>query len=987
MNTFKHLILFYNPISKHNLKNQISPLLACLFFLWQVQTWGQNPVQVVDTQCNFSVTAQIISPTCSGGDDGSIRLQASSTPDGTAVNYTWLNANVDATTNVASNLSAGSYRVRAANNNCADTLTFSLLDPDPIIAPTLDTTFCGEGGVINLLSGIRGGTGNYVISATSISGMPINCATCQSQFFIDQTTIISMRVEDQNGCLASRFIYVKVLPALEATIQTRDETCNENGEIRVLVNGGSGDYLYSINDGLFQTSNVFSDLTGNRDYEILVFDLEGCITNVQTSVAANPDFAVPNINASASVSCFGAEDATINIEIESDEPLEIRLDNSISPVDVRIFENVNAGQHTISIRQGEDCVNEYDIFIAEPDPIELTSTASATSCQGGSDGEVQLQVSGGNGGYTFSLDGMNFGSDNTFQDLPEGNYLAYVKDSSGCTETVAFQVDGPPAFPGFGINITPSCFSVPSGSILIVEAGKLALGDFSFSLDSINWQTEPLFDGLPTGEYTLYIRDDYLGCVYVYSLFVSETVDPETELAISDVSCPGGTNGSVVANINPNLPPEYYEYALNGQNFGDENRFDDLAPGGYILYVRDTLDCIFEFPFVIDEPDEPNLDFEIQDVSCYGGDNGRVVIHAQSENGPFQYALSNSGFQDDSTFVGLASNEYVSLLRDANGCIFAANVSVTQPDSIHSGLTIIDETCGDGNGILASLPQGGIPPYRFEWSTGDTVPILTGLSTGFYKLQVMDAANCINKADAFIDDLPGPIVLADQTNISCNGMATGAIDLTVIGGTSPFQYVWSHGVYTEDIAELKAGGYIVTVMDINGCNSTKSYTVVEPDPIELSYQSGQSGEYWFINLIVLGGVPPYEYSWSNGETSQDIFNLTSGTYKVEVTDQENCTREIEIYVGTTATEEPKWAQRLSIFPIPAEDQLTIDFGEPFRQSLQLSLFDLSRRVIRTIFIENQSQVILPLESLSAGMYILQFQQDGQSFYRKILKTP
>lgn len=972
---------------RSTLYNPISPPLVLIFLIscvTHVNTWGQDPVQVVDTQCAFSVTAQLIAPTCAAGNDGSIRLQASATPDGTTVSYTWLNANVDVSTNVISNLSAGSYLVRVVSTACADTLTFSLLDPAPVTAPTIDTTFCGEGGVINLLRGISGGSGNYIVNATSISGTPINCATCQAQFFIDRTTIISMQVEDENGCTASRFIYVKVLPALEANIQTTDETCNQNGEIVINVTGGSGDYLYSINDGVFQTSNVFSDLAGDRNYDILVFDLEGCLTRVATNVTNNPSFAIPVITASESVSCFGAEDAVVMVDIESDRPIEIRLDNSLGPLDNGMFENVRAGQHIIRIREGDDCVNDYEIFIEEPEQISFTSTSSATTCQGGSNGEVQLQASGGNGNFVYSLDGENFSPNNIFRDLPEGNYLAYAKDQNECTETIAFSIEGPAFVPGFNINITPSCHGTPTGSILIVESGKLILGDFSFSLDSMNWQNDPFFGDIPSNDYTLYIRDDVLGCIYTFSLFVPESEDPNTALDITHVSCPGGTNGSVIVNIDSNLPPENYEYALNAQNFTSENRFNDLSSGGYIVYVRDTLGCVFETPFVINEPDEPVLEFELKEVSCYGGMDGELTVHVESEHGPFQYALNNGGFQEDSTFISLSSNAYVSLIRDANGCVFAENVNISEPDSISFGLTIVDETCGDGNGILVSLPQGGTPPYRFDWNTGDTTAIVTGLISGIYKLSVIDAANCNNQTNAFVDDLPGPIVLADQTNIDCNGMATGAIDLTVIGGTSPFRFVWSHGVYTEDIKELSAGGYVVTVVDVNSCSSTKSYTVVEPDPIELSYQSGQSGDYWFINLIVVGGVPPYEYTWSNGQTSEDIFNLEPGTYTVEVKDDQDCIRTIDIYVGTTSTNEPIWAETMRIFPIPAQDQITIEFGEN-QQVLQLSLLDLSGKILQQVSIQNQSKINWSLQDIPSGMYLFQFQQDGQSFYRKIVK--
>ncbi len=131
------------------------------------------------------------------------------------------------------------------------------------------------------------------------------------------------------------------------------------------------------------------------------------------------------------------------------------------------------------------------------------------------------------------------------------------------------------------------------------------------------------------------------------------------------------------------------------------------------------------------------------------------------------------------------------------------------------------------------------------------------------------------------------------TNVSCNGANDGSINLTVTGGASCTAYAfnWSNGATTEDVSNLTAGNYSVTITDANGCSTNSSFTLTEP---ALLVSSGVAATYvcgtnvscngandGSINLTVTGGADmctAYTFNWSNGATTEDVSNLTAGNY-------------------------------------------------------------------------------------------------------------
>ncbi len=205
---------------------------------------------------------------------------------------------------------------------------------------------------------------------------------------------------------------------------------------------------------------------------------------------------------------------------------------------------------------------------------------------------------------------------------------------------------------------------------------------------------------------------------------------------------------------------------------------------------------------------------------------------------------------------------------------------------------------GGSDGAIYISVSGGEQPYTYSWSNGAVIEDIDSLTAGNYFITVTDTRNK-SETDTILITEPDPdsIILVFITqHVSIYGGKDGAIDLIVRGGVKPYTYHWSNNYETEDINNLSAGIYSVTVTDAIDSIKIDSTTINEPDPNPIilnlkekhvTVYGGNDGE---IELTVTGGVSPYEYKWSNGETTKNIVGLVAGVYAVTVTDATSKTK-------------------------------------------------------------------------------------------------
>ncbi|WP_427873899.1 MBG domain-containing protein [Flavobacterium sp. MMS24-S5] len=251
----------------------------------------------------------------------------------------------------------------------------------------------------------------------------------------------------------------------------------------------------------------------------------------------------------------------------------------------------------------------------------------------------------------------------------------------------------------------------------------------------------------------------------------------------------------------------------------------------------------------------------------------------------------------------LTAGTYSITITDANSCQRTFSYTINQPAAALSAATgggKTDVSCNGGaNGTATVAPTGGTPGYTYSWNTTpvQTTATATGLAAGTYTVTVTDFYGC-QTTRSFTINQPATSLSASpagQTDILCNGYATGSATVSATGGTPGYTYSWSpSGGTAETATGLTAGTYTVTVTDANSCQATQSFTITEPGALvaspaaqtNIACRGGLTGS---ATVTATGGAGSYTYSWApSGGTAATATGLAAGTYVVTVTDANNC---------------------------------------------------------------------------------------------------
>ncbi|MFT5779939.1 MAG: hypothetical protein ACI837_002899, partial [Crocinitomicaceae bacterium] len=210
------------------------------------------------------------------------------------------------------------------------------------------------------------------------------------------------------------------------------------------------------------------------------------------------------------------------------------------------------------------------------------------------------------------------------------------------------------------------------------------------------------------------------------------------------------------------------------------------------------------------------------DVSCYGGANGTAISTTPGSENIVGYMWSNS--TPTPATINLMAGNYTLIETDINGCTDTVNFMITQPDSIEIASTVTSNDCYDGaEGEITIMVTGGTPNYMYLWNTSESTNVITGLSAGSYLVQVTDSNNCVQNGIYTITEpmqISSIAVVTDEVTL-----ANGSIDLTPVGGTAPYTFLWDNAMITEDITGLSSGLYSCTITDSLNCSVVVTYFV------------------------------------------------------------------------------------------------------------------------------------------------------------------
>ena len=219
---------------------------------------------------------------------------------------------------------------------------------------------------------------------------------------------------------------------------------------------------------------------------------------------------------------------------------------------------------------------------------------------------------------------------------------------------------------------------------------------------------------------------------------------------------------------------------------------------------------------------------------------------------------------------------------------------VTQNSALTASVLATSTGCGTSAIGTATVTASGGTGYTYHWNNGQSDSTASNLVAGNYSVTVTDAAGCTATATATVAQGNNTLAASTTvTNVTCNGLTNGDVDLTVSGGTINYAYNWSGGTTSQNLTGVPAGNYTVTVTDAHSCTATASATVTQPSAVVATPSVVNAGcglsSSGSASVAVSGGSGAYTYLWSNTQTTDTILNLSGGTYTVTVTDAHSCT--------------------------------------------------------------------------------------------------
>jgi hypothetical protein len=429
------------------------------------------------------------------------------------------------------------------------------------------------------------------------------------------------------------------------------------------------------------------------------------------------------------------------------------------------------------------------------------------------------------------------------------------------------------------------------------------------------------------------------------------------------------------------------------------------ASGTYFVTVTNQL-CVSNSSVVVsvtvccsaDAHADKSYYCEGEDVHLFSNlsTGGNVVSY--SWTGPNGYT---SSLQNPTILNGNGNNSgtYTVTILDGEGCIAIATVDVLiYPNAIASSNSPVCE----GSSILLSAGNfAGYPNTAFSWTgpdgfasnDGDPEILNAGVAaSGTYSVTVTNLL-CFSSSSVIVTVNPNPLLTANVTDVSCNGNNDGEVELIASGGTSPYNFELNGstnqvGIFTG----LASANYTANVTDANGCSSSVSFTVNEPDALTLSVNSNSplcTGTTLQLGSSVSGGTAPYNYSWTGPNTFSSslpdpsipsISSTDFGVYDLLLRDQNGCS--ITATTNITGSISPRAEISLNSSLCTGQSPLVhMSFGGISPWNYIIS--DGSQTVSGTSSL-SQTDVMIPSPSVGVHTYVVTSVTDANCSYGGIV---
>ena len=450
-------------------------------------------------KCNGEATARITFSATGGVGGYQYELYKNPSTVAMTISATQINA----TDWAFSNLATGTYFVKVKSGvDCEDNSSqIDIREADAIsVTSTVSNVTCkGEkDGKITVTA--EGGTGTIVYAISPRFDRVVESGVFEKLAPGEYV----VRIQDANGCHRDEIFKITEPDLIRVRIDRQtDEVCYgaNDGTVSVTITGGTQSYSTSIDGGVnwHQGKTLYTGLASGT-YTIKVKDAMSCTTEsdpitikggVDLQATATVEYSCPS----------NSVNNAIRVRVNTDVAAQTTFALDGVAQASNYFTSVTAGVHTIMVRHQGGCVQTLTVNVENYAPLSKTVSVTHITCYGLTNGEIQINVTGGTGSYTYSITPQagTFSGTNSFVNLPKGQYTIQVKDAViGCEVSERITIEEPDVLKlGVVKTVTETCYQQSDGQLeFMIQGGR---APYSYELKDPQGSVIDTRTGIATG--------------------------------------------------------------------------------------------------------------------------------------------------------------------------------------------------------------------------------------------------------------------------------------------------------------------------------------------------------------------------------------------------------------------------------------------------------------------------------------------------------
>jgi len=600
------------------------------------------------------------------------------------------------------------------------------------------------------------------------------------------------------------------------------------------------------------------------------------------------------IESTGMLNCADSQDGSITVNASGGAP-PYTFNWSDDELSGSELNNLSAGEYRVTIADAADNSLERTIVIEAPDPLNITlEQAEALTCLDATTG-IDATVTGGVSPYAYAWEDDS--EEESLTDVGAGTYALTVTDANGCVSEASIVIEEPDAE---GAPVAAFSFTQDDRNVSFQdESDNAATYQWSFGDGATATVANPDHTYAVDGEYEACLRvANACGVNTICQTIIVETIDP---LAVdissnSPLNCADSNDGVITASVSGGVPPYSYAWSENGL---EGPQVDGLTAGTYSLTVTDAAGNNVERSVDIVAPGL--LDVTLESTGALTCLDSLTGIEAMINGGlsPYSYSWDTGSAEESLQDVGPGT--YNLTITDDNGCTDAASILIEAPNPEEDGAVAAFSYTQNGNTFAFQDESENATSYQWSFGDGNTStaasPNHTYNQNGEYlvSLRVVNACGVDIASQTVTVETTDPLAVTFSTNspLQCGDSNDGSISVDANGGVPPYAYAWSEdGLQGAQVDGLSPGSYGLTVTDEAGNSVEDTVEITAPEPLSVNITEINpltcANTMATLRANVNGGVTPYEYAWSNGQTGMDAEGFPVGNHEVTITDDNGC---------------------------------------------------------------------------------------------------